>query len=441
VPDNIPSPAQQVKDAQELHDVFEAFLAANQLPPIANQIASGLAAAQQLGLPTATGRVVAVLLQLLAPVAVGVLEAVAGAKADTKGAMNGVVAAAMTEFLGINISPDDIPTGQGIEENRARAYAIGDKLHDLLTKEFGDLAPITPERGAANARTFSGFAINFAVTNSLIGLLGELLSLGQIDQFRELGVEVAQSLGLGRLQRLALQPLIRNMIQQPYDLYLRKQLRPDRLTDVQYVHGVNAGVFQLSEVRDRLAEKGFPEPEIDRLMIDLSPHLTEGELERLMRYGDITLDQAVAELVIQGIPEVDARRRMRNQELARADAFITQYVNVLEKQVFHGALTLDAFNKLLDETPWTDTEKFWERNYVAVTLESPTHLLTFAQVKNGILEGILDFGYFDSWATSQGYADQEALVLEYEILVALDANTTKEQAKAAAAARKVAKPA
>lgn len=426
---------------QKVFDAIDGFLREAGVPGVVSQPTAGVVTGIVMVVPALIAAFVQGILGLGTFFAVNILGIIGKARTENARDFNEVIAASMSELLGVEINPDDLPTGQGAAAMIARVQAIGGKLHDQLINEFVPSGQVSPESGEKAARAFTGYAINFAVATSFIAILSESVSIGFLKNFRELGESVAQSLGLGRLQRLALQPLIRNTIQQPYDLFLKKQYRPDRLTEAQYVRGLNAGAFDESYVRDRLAEKGYPDAEINRLIFELSTWPTASELYHLVRYGDMSLDDAVKALNAQGIAADTARQQLRVLDLQRVDAFITQYVNVLEKQVLHGKLDLDGFNKLLDQTPWSEQEKFWEKNYLAAELESPSHLLTLAQVKTGILQGILDFNYFDDWAQSQGYDTPEALVLEYEILLALDAAATKDQAAQAAAARKAQKAA
>jgi len=421
---------------RKVFDTVQGFLLEAGVPGFIVDPTAGIATALVMLVPALIAALVQGVLGLGTFFAVNVLELIGKVRTENAKDFNQVIAAAMSEMLGVEISADDLPSGQGPQAVLARVTVIGSKLHDLLIKEFAPTGVVTPESGQAGARAFTGFGINFAVATAFIAILSESVTFGVLKEFRELGEGLAQSLGLGRLQRLALQPLIRNTIQQPYDLYLRKQYRPDRLTEQQYIRAMHAGAFDEGYVRDQMAQKGYPDAEIDRLMIELATRLTETELARLVRWGDITSDEAAKELNVQGVPLVTAQRRLRAIDLERADSLISQYVNVLEKQVFKGQLDLDGFNKVLDELPWSQAEKDMEKLYVSATLETPIHLLTLAQVKTGIIQGILDFSYFDQWAEDQGYGQTEALVLEYEILLALDAAATKEQAAAAQAARK-----
>ena len=431
---------QDLEDANTWWVIYYQWCIDHKIPGYTAADLASKRAHVHITVPSIVGQTFGEVLKFVAPFAVGVLHAFSTVKDETKESMNGVIAASLEEVLGIPVSPNDIPHGQGIEENKRRAQAIGNKLHDLLTAEFGDLTEITPERGAQNARVFSGFGLNLAITNSFIGLLGELFSLGQVEEFKELGEEVIQVLGLGRLQRLALQPLIRNFIQQPYDLYLKSKLRPDRLSDAQYVRAQQRGAMNESFVRARLAEKGYPEAEIDQVILEALHHLSDSDLSRLVRYGEVPNEVALAELIQQGMTREHAELVLRANTLSSVDSLVNSYVNKIESQYINGFIDEGSFNKLLDEVPWTDDQKQWERNFVGVTLDAPQTTLTFAQVKQGIVNGILDFEYLDRWLLRQGYSDEDQLYLEYEILQGMDKKVSKQELIDTKAARRVAQP-
>ena len=105
-----------------------------------------------------------------------------------------------------------------------------------------------------------------------------------------------KAMGLGRLQRQALAPLVRNCIAQPYDLYLKRLLRPDRLSEAQLVQGLRAGKIEESVVRDELAQKGYRDQDIDILLDQLTSRLSPGELAVLIANGDVEETDALEHL-------------------------------------------------------------------------------------------------------------------------------------------------
>lgn len=424
--------------AGKTFDTIDGFLSDHSVPAFLRAITAGAVTALVMIVPV----ILAVLVQGVLGVgtwfAVTYLNSVGEIRQKSAADFNAVIAASLSELLGVDISGDDIPTGTGQAATIERVRVIGDKLHDLLTAEFGGLSPINPSTGAENARKFSGFAINFATATAFIAVLTEASSIGLLKNFRELGETTAQSLGLGRLQRLALQPLIRNMIQQPYDLYLKGQLRPDRLTESQYVKAFLSGKLTEDQTREALAQKGYPDDLIELLISDLAGKLTATQLTRLIRYDVLTLDQAVAEMTSDGWEQEKARKVLIAELASRADSQVSGILTDLELARLNGFLDQGEFSALVDELPLSDEEDRLYRKKVADQLERPRARVSFSQVKAAVVSGIEDFDYLDRWLETEGYSDEDQLVLEYEILQALDKQLAKDQIAAQKAARKAA---
>jgi hypothetical protein len=377
------------------------------------------------------------LIKVATPFAAGILDVISTARQENPDQFNEVIASAMSEMLGVDVSAGDLPGGKGMENTIARANAIGDKLHDLLTEEFGGLEQIDPEQGAKNARTFSGYAINFAVANSFMAILSEALTIGQLKEFRELGVETAQALGLGRLQRLALQPLIRNMIQQPYDLFLKSKLRPDRLSESQIVRALHAGQLDEGEAKQALAEKGYRDDDIELLIKDLAAKLSITELVHLIRYDEISEDGAIAKLTAAGLPEEDARLQLKAGMEARADAQTSGILSDLQQAIINQDITQEEFSAQLSDLPLTDEEERLFRKRVSALLERPRKTITFAELKAAVVKGDVSFDYVDNWLQREGYNEEDSMILTMSIIHAME----NAEAKAAAAAKTAAKAA
>ena len=427
--------------ATQTFDTVQLFLVSKGIPPFfARYVSSTAATVVLLG-----STLLAVLLGLIRvigiPFAVAMLQLIDKVRHDNPEGMAQVTTAAMSEFLGTEITADDLPTGKSAADVAARMNALGTKLHALLRSEFKGSAPITPEEGAANAATFSGYNMNFSTSSALISILGEMVSLGQLKQIRELGVELAENLGLGRLHRQAMQPLIRNIIALPYDRYLRKQYRPDKLTAPQYLTAFRAGRMDEQTMRDNMAELGYASDLIDGLMKQYEPDLYQTDLVRLVRYGEMTQEAATQTLMDRGWSKEYAEQRLRSALLNRVDATVDTIVSEQRAKVLDGFLSLDDFRAQLQSLPLLDAEITFIMRDIGLRLETPRSTLTWAQVKTGFKNGILDFDYVDQFLSNQGYSDTDTLALEMELLKEYDDKTTADQAKAAKAAAAAAKAA
>ena len=342
---------------------------------------------------------------------------------------NAVIAASLSELLGVEISPDSLPGGQGPNGITERMRAIGGTLHDLLISEMGGLRPVNPSDGANNAKAFSGFAINFATASAFIAILTECESFGFLKEFRELGVETAEALGLGRLQRLAMQPLIQNLIQKPYNYYLQAQTRPTRLAESQLIKAYRHGDIQLDDLNTRLAELGYRDEDIPLLIADLTSHVAATELETLIRYNIIKRDEAIARLTASGLDATSADYALQAVENQRADSQVSALLTDLASAYTDGFVDEATYNNVLQGLPLTDEEETLFRTRVGFKQDRARKTVTLAQLQTAIVDGIADFTYMDTWMQRQGYNDEDQLILTYETLQKLKDATAKETAK------------
>jgi hypothetical protein len=234
------------------------------------------------------------------------LKAMADARKSIDPQIPQLAADVLSEMTGADIKAGDLPQGQGFADHLARVTAVGSELHDLLEKEFAPAGTISPDQGAQAARAFSGFNINFGIGTALIALLGEIESLGKLEQFRELGVEVARNLGLGRLHRQALQPLIHTLIATPYTWHLNEKHRPTRLPKEKLIQAFFRKAIDEATMRTELAQEGWTDKRIDTLIEDARPIVNDREIVHLLFQGAVTDVQAKTLLEQRGWADFEA---------------------------------------------------------------------------------------------------------------------------------------
>lgn len=349
-------------------------------------------------------------------------------------AFNEVIAAGLGDLLGIEVSASSLPGGQGPGGVAQRMQAIGAALHDLLRGEFLTGGPISPEQGKANAEKFSGFAINFSTASAFFSTLTEAASVGFIKNVRDLGDNMVESIGLGRLQRLALEPLIKNAVQTPADRYYAALLRPKQMAEGQIVQAVRAGQMSEGDAQQQLAEMGYTDQAIGILLDQLSAKIGADLLQRLVRYNVLTPQQALDRLVNLGMTQEDATLELAAADESLGDAQVSSILSNLESARIGGFIGQEEFNANLgDLNLGTEQERLY-RMRVAIQLEHPRTTITFAELKSGVVNGLVDFDYVDNWLNNKGYSQQDNTILTYEIIQALataEAKTKAKQKKAA----------
>src|SRR5205807_6323571 len=119
----------------------------------------------------------------------------------------------------------------------------------------------------------------------------------------EVGEMLEKSLGMGRLTRRLLGPYLRNVVEQPLDRKLRSQFRQDILGLHELIRAIFRGGPLASQARALLAQHGLPEDQINELVDQQRPHLSEGELDTLVWYGEMDQPGALAHIGSAGVPQ------------------------------------------------------------------------------------------------------------------------------------------
>lgn len=358
-----------------------------------------------------------------------ILDAIDTARQTNKEQFNELIASTANELLGTNLSGPQLSTGSGEGSSLDQNEQLGDALLGVFEEALGGLQPVSPEEGAKNARKFAGFAINFGLSQGFLSILTEASSLGFLKEFHELPEGLKGALGLGRLQRAALAPLVRNCISQPYDLYLKYLLRPDRLSEAQIVRAFRAGQLAEDVARQQLAEKGYPDYAIDLLISDLSGKLALSELVLLLNNGDITEQDAINNLTLTGMSEDQAKLQLKAADLAAAKTQQMALLSELETAYVAGYVDQATYNSILSNLSLGDLEEQNFRAKVGFKQEVPRTTVSWGELVTAVVDAIVTFDYADQWMKNKGYGPEDQQILTYELLGKLKTASEKETYK------------
>lgn len=430
MPDNPPQtpnidPVELLAEAKTLYDIFYAFANDKKVPEYAATHAAAVKAFQHVTVPSMVGKVVGFVLSTMAEIAAGILKAFNDAKDSSGSGFQELIAAGLGDLFGTPINL----TGGGTEGTgnpRAEAAATGRAIFTQFVSMLGGAnGPIESAQGVANAQQFLGFGVNFAVVTAFLGIIGGLVPEIHLDELKLIGEEIHHSLGLGRLTHTAITPLVRNLISQPLDKHLRSILRPDNLAEPQLVRGLRAGLFQETDVRLQLAEKGYTDDAISFLLTDLSVKLGLAELFLLLNNQVIQEQDVINNLTITGMPEDQARLQLLAAQLASAKTQQNALLAEVENAYVSQFIDADNYNKQLATLHLSPQEDIAFRAKVGFKQETPRKRVSFAEVEAAIVENITDFGYLDSWFVAEGYDAESQNILSFQILKKIQGTNDK----------------
>lgn len=367
------------------------------------------------------------------------LEMLGTAQEDNRDQLNALLAASANEALGTSLSADalgsDGQAGGGMADNEA----IGDALLSIFEQAFDATGPLTAEQGASNARKFAGYNVKFATTQGFLSIMAEAVSLGFLKEFHELPDALRASLGLGRLSRLALQPLIQNAIQLPYHRYTLAKYRPTKLAEAQLVKALHSGDMQEGDVRAALAELGYSDDLIDFVIRDVAEKLALSEQMTLLENGLIQEADVINNLTLLGLPEDQAKLQLTASKLATAKGDVDSLLTEVGASYVAGLIDLGTFNKFVDAAPIADEKAEAFRALIGFRKEGPRKTVSFADVKDAVVNAVVTFDYVDTWLANAGYGPDDQNILFFQVLEAMKKEADKESYKKYKAAQLTAK--
>jgi hypothetical protein len=336
----------------------------------------------------------------------------------------------LNELLGTDYVAAHLATGDDVQAHRDRAGEIGALFHNTLISEFQSEGDVTPEAGMAAAHRMSGFLINFGVATAIVSVVGDILSLGKFEQFRELGVEVARNLGLGRLNRQAMKPLVDIMIAQPYKWWFNTRFHPTQFKISEVINPFTATLMPVEDIFAAADLDGYTHDKVQKLIELHQKRLTPADAELLARWKFWDGTFARDYITKLGFPEQLADTVVQIEQFKRVDARLNKLIDTLETNVLDGHITIEEFTAVLDTMPLTPNEQGAILTTVKYKAKSPHKALTFAQIQKAFEDGMIDDTELRDRLSRQGYSDADVDILEVQTLLA--------QAKLAAAAAKTA---
>ncbi len=372
-----------------------------------------------------TGLIVSTLAKISATVAASMLEMLGEVRQEAAPDLNEVIIATLNEMFGTQFTTEDLPTKGDFNAAKDRANRIGQKVISVLEGEFSPTGEISPTQGRDAAQTFTGFTVNFSVVSAFIAILGEMVSGGQMESFRELGVEMAQNLGLGRMSRRGLSELVSTTVATPYEWYLNKKYRPTRFGPTEAVRAMLARHFTPDQAREEMEMAGWSGDRISALIESHSKDLSVQQLKILFTAGRLNQDDFELLMGRQGwTPELT--QRWTEAELlfeARSNA-ITIARRVLD-DVVNGIVSPDEYETMMSRLNLAKVEIEGFRAQAGELSRLPRRTLTLGQMRQAFIDGIVDVSEWQDYLIRQGYGRDDRQILTLQVL--LDA---KQQAEA-----------
>lgn len=301
----------------------------------------------------------------------------------------------------------------------AGMQTFGADLYNQLAKEFAPKNGNLETPDVAPAQIFLGFLMNFAIRQGNIELLTSLLPEGIRvgDGFRAYGELMAKNLGLGRLARMSLKPLITTLVADPLQNSLNAQYRPKRLPKEQAIKAFWRGAISETQMRKELAEEGYSDARQDWMIADARPLLNDREIVHLYLGQLLETQDFLKEMGKRGWNSDEI------QNVVEIESPQLTVQEILDLYIFGQLDRATATNGLLrlgyDTGKAENLVLLAEMRAGVVRPVRPRHprTRTAMQLHKEFLDGVIDLPEWNTQLTQLGYSLDDIAAMTQDLLI------------------------
>ncbi len=383
-----------------------------------------------------------------------------------------LTAALITDLTGVQVSATEIIDAFQQRGRVAAMRKVGGGLFDALSGEFAGVeqkaveegfteakgtgigglpdTKLSPKQGVEAARAFLGFAMSFAVREGNTDMLAEIIpsiwGYAPGLAFKDFAEDFSKSLGIGRLLRLVMRPLINTMVGIPMTWALNEQYRPTGLSPGDATRAWLSRHISADELREGLARAGYSEDKISALIQQHLRELTLVQMKTLNIAGKLLDDDLDLMLGRLGFHPDDTARWREAEDLFEVRRFSVARANKFMEDFLAGEISLDEMKDALLSKGIGGTRLLLSQPEVDTFISIATHVasfprvnLTLAQMHKAFISGIVDITEWDDFLTRRGYSADNRKILTLQLLMDAGKQAEADKLKADRAAAKAAK--
>lgn len=320
-------------------------------------------------------------------------------------------AAGLSDYFGIDITPEELSVRGGTDKRRQVSDKIGKFVMQQMFGEFDRPGELTPKQGHENAERLLGFNLSTALEGWMSGILSSSVLTKLFPNWADLDEVVAQNLGLGRLNRRILGPLLDATIVIPWRWDINKRLRPRFFSETQALRALFRGEISDEDYFEALARIGWSREKAATLKVVNARLLEKEDITKAIELGIMTEDEAKEQFRSLGYPPdlaevmqrlaIDDRIRTLNNaiESTARDMFRDREIDEVEFRRL-----LDVSGRSILETDIMIGLAFIER--------SRPRRMTRGLMERALRDDFIDLGAYRSYLVQEGYAPDDVVLLE-----------------------------
>lgn len=325
----------------------------------------------------------------------------------------------LNELLGTDFNAQQFPTGFDTASHVERAQQIGALYVNSITQFVGGNTDLESVDGFQGVERFTGLIVNFGLATALLGLAGELGTLGLVKDFRLVGEQVSSGLGLSKQMRIAIKPLLKTLVATPFQWKLNQTYFPQRFNVAEVVNPFAQTLMNHDTIVKDLELNGWSPDRAEELIKLHQKRLSPEEVELLVRWSNWTHDQAITYIEQLGWPEELAETVLNLPNIKRYDSRANKLLDELEANVKNGDMTFEDFQTVVQASNYPTQEQNIILATVQTKVKAPHKSLTLSELQASLDAGLITVDDLDTALATRGYTSTDLQTLEALTLLRL----------------------
>lgn len=352
----------------------------------------------------------------------------------------GFVGPSIQGLFGAEVNQSAFAKRLSAGDGHAAARAIVDGFMKAIEGSApGELAP-GPE-GSARVATA---AVTASLESTFNAIVPELLSdmLGEFGpRFRELTElpeNIIGSLGVSRLVRRAIGPLVTVCAATPMQWHVNKKYTPTLLSPAAAVQQILRDPSKADQWKEDLRRQGYSEQRIAVLLRQGGKFFSPADVRTFVSREFWTGETALQHLQNQGYDKETASAALRLEGLRRFEELEGQEAGLIIGAYGNRDIDRPAFLRLLKSHVAPSTEQALYTEIGDLRRALNIRRLSLAQVESMVKVGVANFVDFRAAAERDGYPPEDVALLELQLRAELDKQKTLDEHRAEQEAERVA---
>jgi hypothetical protein len=321
----------------------------------------------------------------------------------------------LNQYFGTRLGTESARSYGILGPPREESTQIGRAVLTAMFQSLSAPAEITPEAGFENAQRFLTFSMHSAIEGWLLKNVEGAQLHEWFPHWGDLHELVAANLGVGRLMRRVLAPLLNILLVQPTTRKLNKAFFPATPSEGQVARFVAAGYISEEAYFSRMAELGWTRELAALLKVVNSKMLTESDVEQARLVHAMSEEDALQALRKLGYGEDLARAKFHIIELVRLRKIEDEVATLARTMYANREISEAEYRSALEAAGKPDSEVEGLLGLGRLDQSRPTRL-SLARIESAFVDGLVDLSRFRQWTELEGYALEDQVVLEQQAI-------------------------